>query len=206
MDGNVELIVTVAAFKGGVGKTTSSIHIASYLQMIAPTLLVDGDPNRSSTGWAQRGQLTFPVVDETQAHKHIGLFKHVVIDTAARPTREELHDLMQACDLLVVPSIPDALSLHALLGMTRDLEKMGEERYKILITMAPPKPSKDGEEAIKLLKDAGLPHFKTYVRRAAAFQKAALAGRSVAEVKDVRAKIVWEDYITVGKEILGEQV
>ncbi len=198
------MIVTVAAFKGGVGKTTSSIHIASYLQNFGPTLLVDGDPNRSSTGWAQRGQLSFPVVDETQASRHIGLFKHIVIDTAARPTREELIDLLAACDLLIVPSIPDALSIHALLSMTRDLNVLAANKYRILLTMVPPRPSRDGQEALSLLEDAGLPHFKTYIHRAAAFQKAALAGTSVSQVKDARAKIVWEDYVRVGKEILGE--
>ncbi len=45
------MIVTVAGFKGGVGKTTSAIHLATYLNQNASTLLVDGDPNRSATTW-----------------------------------------------------------------------------------------------------------------------------------------------------------
>ena len=47
------MILTVASFKGGVGKTTSAIHFAAYLQQQAPTLLIDGDPNRSATTWAR---------------------------------------------------------------------------------------------------------------------------------------------------------
>ena len=48
------MILTVAAFKGGVGKTTSAVHLATFLQEQQPTLLVDGDPNRSATNWSKR--------------------------------------------------------------------------------------------------------------------------------------------------------
>ena len=48
------MLITVAGFKGGVGKTTSAVHLACYLALIGKTLLVDGDPNRSATGWSKR--------------------------------------------------------------------------------------------------------------------------------------------------------
>ena len=42
------MIITVTSYKGGVGKTTTAIHLATYLQSLAPTLLVDGDGIRSA--------------------------------------------------------------------------------------------------------------------------------------------------------------
>ena len=43
------MIITVTSYKGGVGKTTTAIHLAAYLQTLAPTLLVDGDHGRIET-------------------------------------------------------------------------------------------------------------------------------------------------------------
>jgi chromosome partitioning protein len=81
------------------------------------------------------------------------------------------------------------------------LESFGAERFKILLTIIPPRPNRDGEEARASLVDAGLALFETNIRRFHAFQKAALAGRLVYDINDQNAKAGWEDYQAVGKEI-----
>ncbi|MGB5770843.1 MAG: ParA family protein [Crocosphaera sp.] len=195
------MIITVASFKGGVGKTTTAIHLAAYLSAITPTLLIDGDTNRSASGWAKRGQLPFTVIDERQAAKYARNYDHILIDTQARPEQEDLKALADGCDLLIIPSTPDALALDAMMLTVDALKQLGSDRYKILLTVIPPKPSRDGEEARAMLTKAGLPLFKTGIRRLVAFQKAALAGVPVAQVNDPRAKQAWADYQLLGQEV-----
>lgn len=199
------MIVTVAAYKGGVAKSTTAIHLAAYLNSLGPTVVIDSDPNRSATGWAKRGCLPFRVVDERQASRVIrdDAPAHVVIDTAARPSREDMEALADGCDLLVIPSTPDAMSLDALMATVETLQVIGAERFKLLLTIVPPRPSRDGADARAMIVEAGLPVFTGFVRRLAAFQKAALAGCVVSEVKDGRAADAWSDYQAVGRELLS---
>jgi len=195
------MIITVVGFKGGVGKTTSAVHLAAYMQQNASTLLIDGDPNRSATNWARRGELPFKVVDERQAARYARDHEHVVIDTQARPGQEDLRVLADGCDMLVIPTTPDALALDALLQTVEALKPLGAS-YRILLTMIPPKPSRDGEDARAMLSDAELPLFRNSIRRLVAFQKAALAGVPIYKADDPRARIGWGDYQRIGEEIL----
>ncbi len=197
------MIVTVASFKGGVGKTTTAIHLAAFFQGYAQTLLIDADPNRSAQAWASRGELPFNVVDEWQAGEALRPYGHVVIDTQARPTPEDLTLLANACDLLVIPTTPDILALDALVLTINCLRTMDDPAYRILLTVIPPRPSKAGEEVRALLEETDLPIFQRGIRRYAAFQKAAQQGKAVYDVKDSKAEEAWQDYETVGKEILN---
>jgi chromosome partitioning protein len=195
------MIITVASFKGGVGKTTTAVHLAAFMQQSAPTLLIDGDPNRSATGWTKRGELPFRVVDERQSAKFARDYEHIVIDTEARPEESDLKELADGCDLLIIPTTPDALAIDALIQTVAALEKIGTDRFRILLTIIPPRPSHDGDEARSLMSERGLPLFSGEVQRLVAFQKAALAGAPVYKVNDPRAEQAWNCYVNVGKEI-----
>jgi chromosome partitioning protein len=199
------MIVTIASNKGGVGKTTTAIHVAAYLQQLAPTLLVDNDPNRSSTGWASRNEngLPFRVVDVNQSLKVGRDYEHVVFDTKARPDREELKTLAEGCDLMVIPTTPDAMSIEALMGTVDMLRVIGVGQFKILITIIPPHPERDGEDARAMLQGNGYPLFTSGVREAKAFKQAALRGQLVSQIKSPRAAACWEDYAKVGAELVA---
>ena len=194
-------ILTVTGYKGGVGKSTTAIHIATYLSERGHTILIDGDPNRSTMGWSKRGdtRLPFSVVDERQAMKSVGDADYLIMDTPARPNTDDMQELAKGCDLLILPTQPDVLSLEPMLMTARDLENA---KYRVLVTIAPPPPNRDGEIMLNDLKEGDIPVFETIVRRTIGFAKAALNGVPIRDLKEKRFQDAWKDYEHVGDEVM----
>ncbi len=201
------MIVTVTSYKGGVGKTTTAIHLAAYLQRLAPTLLVDGDGIRSATKWGQRGNgqgLPFKVTSAAQMAKHIRDYQHIVIDTEGNPSDEDFRELAEGCDLMVIPAEPETVATDGLIHTLEKLQALKNDRYKVLLTKVPPPPRTEGKQLREMLAGEGFPIFAAEIPRLAAFEKAAAGGVPVYATKDDRAARAWSAYESVGKEIIHE--
>jgi chromosome partitioning protein len=200
---SVVVIITIAGMKGGVAKTTTAMQIAGNLSDLGPTVLIDGDPNQSALGWSKRSSLLpFPVIGVHRAVSEARKYKHIVMDTKARPDMDELRDLVEGCDLLVIPTTPDALALEGMMLTVRTLDKLDAKNYRVLLTIIPPAPSKAGEDARSALRSAGIPLFARGIRRTAAFQTAAAEGVLVGQVKGSDQAILGaRDYELVTEEI-----
>lgn len=193
-------IITVTGYKGGIGKSTTAFHLAAYFSDFGKTVLIDGDPNRTAVKWSGRSSepLPFIVADERQAMKTIPGMDYVIIDTPARPRSDDLKELAKGCDLLILPTSPDVVSLEPMLETARDIE---EAKFRALITIVPPHPSKEGEMMRDDLEEGGIPVFKAMIRRTVGFAKAAMTGRPIRDLEDARARAAWEDYRSLGDEI-----
>lgn len=201
----IVMIVSIAGYKGGIGKTTTAIHLAAHFVGRASTVLVDGDNIRSASQWNRDGGLPFKVVTEDQLGSAVTEYEHVIIDTQGRPEQEDLEELAHGSDLMIVPSFADAMSLRGLFMTVDALHDLGyQNRYVVLLTSVPPWPSRDGKDARKTLRDDGLAVIDGQISQLSAFRKAALAGVPVYEVKDRLARRAWSEYQKVGEEVLDK--
>jgi chromosome partitioning protein len=113
--------IAVTQRKGGVGKTTIAICIAAELARRGyDVALVDSDPQRSASQWAEPGNLEFPVYEMALADTSVSAWAQevrniradlVVIDTA--PNAREMGASVALANLILVPCTPSGLDLDA---------------------------------------------------------------------------------------------
>jgi len=195
------MFVTVASYKGGVGKTTTAIHLAAYFQDLAPTILIDGDPNRCVSTMAKRGGMPFAIADEREGLYAVRNYKHVIVDTEARPGATDFEDLARGCDLLIIPTVPASMDTDVLILTLAAAQKLAPDKYRVLLTKVPPPPEPEGAALRQELKGEHIPMFAAEIPRLKAFEHAAAVGVPVSKLKDDRAKRAWQSYRAVAKEV-----
>jgi len=205
--------IAVLSRKGGVGKSTSAMHLAGFLaegcEREDEVMVVDTDPSRNALGWARRGSagaLGFTVMGEDEAEadpERVRGARHLIVDLRGSPDADEIAHVMQMAEVLVIPIMPSGLALDTLLKTRADLKALGrEDRYRVLLTAVPPWPYRRGPQTRALLEEVGVPVFGGEIRRAEAFEAAADEGVLVRDLPDRRARKGWEDYVEVGEELV----
>ncbi len=112
--------------KGGSGKTTIAINLASYyaLRGERPTLM-DFDPQASAARWArkrQAGQAPINVINAYETDSRVTrAFQlripegtgRVIVDTPAAIDATEMPELTSNADKILVPVLPSDIDIHA---------------------------------------------------------------------------------------------
>jgi chromosome partitioning protein len=117
--------------KGGVGKTTVALHLATaFHQTNAATLILDLDPQASASEWHDAREAELPHVESIQParlSKAIGTAQEIgtevlILDTAPHAESTAL-EAARLADLVLVPCQPSIMDLRAM-RKTADLLKL----------------------------------------------------------------------------------
>ncbi len=129
--------VLVASSKGGVGKTTIASHLAAQAALAGEsTVLVDADPQGSSTRWAERraglDSAVLPI-DGSARHRKVWSSipdgtTRVIVDGPAGAMADDLAVYLEHADAVVVPVLPSALDIDATVNFLNSLAKVERVR------------------------------------------------------------------------------
>jgi chromosome partitioning protein len=180
-------IVAVISQKGGAGKTTLAVHLATAAVAAGRTAaIIDLDPQATAASWGDRRAVDAPEVVSGQAVRLPALIKaaeengadFLVLDTA--PNADQTASLAaRAADLVLVPCRPAAFDLEAI-ETTLLLAKSAAKPAYVILNAVPPR-SSIGKEASGGLAQRGAQVAPCYLTHRAAFAHGVIDGRTAQE-------------------------
>lgn len=184
-------VVTVAQQKGGAGKTTLVIQLATALRALGRRVaLIDIDPQGSLTGWMrlrehrQRDapELRFAMIGGWRLGVEIDRLKRdadvILVDTPPH-TEIDAKAAVRGADLVLVPVQPSSLDVWASQA-TVELATKEKRRTALLLNRVPPR-GRAVEEARQALLELGAPALATQLGNRQAFVGSIAQGLGVVE-------------------------
>jgi chromosome partitioning protein len=209
LQGKTVKILVIANGKGGVGKTTTSVNLASILSSRMKTLAVDADPQGSLSWWFEQGEMPFELSTEAdpkllQQLRKVKGYELVVVDTPPALRSDALKAVVQAADYLILPTQPAPMDLTALIETVKQVIAPAKVSYRVLLTKVDPRSLNDALDAQKSLIDADIPVFNAFIRVYKAHERAPLEGVPITQAKGKNAKEAASDYQRVADELKRE--
>ena len=186
------MIIALVSNKGGVGKTTLSMNVASGLNRRESTGILDADPQQSSTHWARVGNLSgfkspdlltlsdtpFNEQVKTLADKH----RYVIIDCPPSIASPETHSALRIADVAIVPVQPSPVDLWATVHIASIVKEAHQDNpnLKALLALNQLEPRTTLSRVMQgAMGQLGLPVLLTPIKRRAVYRNCLLDGRTV---------------------------
>tara|TARA_B110000503_G_scaffold35062_1_gene57376 strand:+ start:642 stop:1283 length:642 start_codon:yes stop_codon:yes gene_type:complete len=212
------MILLIGGEKGGAGKSTIACNLAVFLaSQEKDVLLLDADPQKTSSTWAyRRNKITDVVLPILHSAEKTGdiyetvtdfakRYDFIIIDSGGRDSTE-LRSGLIACDVFYTPIKPSQIDIDTLGKMNELVEHASALNKKLksvaFITHAPTNPNMDDKkETEEILKK--MPNFKSsnvFITYRSSYWRTMGKGRSVLEYTDDKAK---NEILSLGAEIFA---
>jgi chromosome partitioning protein len=189
------MIFAVVNTKGGVGKTTTAVHLAGMFARTHSTLLIDADPQHSSAGWAafrrdaKRGPSPVTVCLSGDAIYSEGRMlatdrQRTVIDTGARDGIG-LRSALALAHHAIVPIGASQLDSMALSGLLEavDLARSYNPNLKLRVLLTRiDRRTRETDDMLAYLQQKKLDVLATRVHERVAYRRTIPSGAIVQEL------------------------
>lgn len=203
------LLVSILNQKGGVGKTTIAVNLSYALaQRGIETILIDGDPNRSTLVGARSiiysQSVPLKIMSETASVGQTGNCRHFFVDTKARPESIDLEEIVQRSTIILIPSSAKQDELRVTSSTVKLLDAVGSKKHKVVLNRV--HPNNRAETLLNFrvgLRAQGIPVFDSVIREYAVYDEAFGKGLSVGQLQGKIAEKAWSDIQRLLEEIIN---
>lgn len=181
--------VAIVSQKGGSGKTTLALHLASCAAYAKQqSIVIDIDPQATAAAWGDwRGEFLPEIVTSPPARLGMTIrqaerrgVEFVVIDTPPHADAA-MREAIKLADLVLIPTRPRAFDLHALEAVV-DLLAIGNAPAFVLLNAVPSRATKVIAEAQEAAKRHGLQVCPVTFGERADFHRSSAIGEVASEI------------------------